>query len=102
MNPTSHVVSTGAGLPAAGVTAGAEASGVAAAFEAAATGLAGAGSGAAGSTCGSTLVLALSVAPSALPSTTMLVAQCLQVMRTFLPRTFSSGTEYFAGHPVHV
>jgi hypothetical protein len=26
----------------------------------------------------------------------------LQVMRTFLPRTFSSGTAYFAGHPVHV
>jgi len=39
---------------------------------------------------------------SAVPSTTMLVPQCLQVMRTFLPRTFSSGTAYFAGQPVQV
>src|SRR3954465_13122630 len=41
-------------------------------------------------------------ASTAVPSTTMLVPQCLQVMRTFFPRTFSSGTAYFAGHPVQV
>ena len=31
-----------------------------------------------------------------LPSTTIAVAQCLQVMRTNLPRTFASLTEYCA------
>src|SRR6478735_3725694 len=32
----------------------------------------------------------------------MFVPQCLQVMRTFFPRTLSSGTAYFAGQPVQV
>jgi hypothetical protein len=31
-----------------------------------------------------------------LPSTTIAVEQCLQVMRTNLPRTFASDTEYCA------
>src|SRR6187402_533197 len=45
---------------------------------------------------------AASLVSTAVPSTTMWVPQCLQVMRTFFPRTFSSGTAYFAGQPVQV
>jgi hypothetical protein len=36
------------------------------------------------------------------PSTTIAVPQCLQVIFTFLPRTFSSGIPYFAEQEVQL
>ena len=48
------------------------------------------------------MVGAVPAASSLVPSTMMPVPQCLQVIFTFLPRTFSSGTAYLAEHDVQL